>query len=170
MVGSLRCSTRTSPGAWRTAPRMGGGSYRLSGVWSVAAEDLLGHGHRTHGFRPAGVEGEVREGLDQLLLGRAVVLRELQVVRELLGVPAGGERGDGDQAALLRRQLRPRPRLAEEHVVREVHQRGSEVAEHLLGAGGLLVVRHVAVLSVAGRMLAAAPASRTAPGAGERRA
>src|SRR3954452_23485404 len=151
IVGSGRSSTRTSPGACRTVPRMmgplpgrwisGRAARRLPGggygCASVAPEDLLGHGHRAHRLRPARVERQVGDRLDQLLLGRAVVLRELPVEGELLGVPAGGQRGDRDEAAFLRRQLRALPRLTEEHVVGEVHQRGGEVAEHALGARGL---------------------------------
>src|SRR4051812_32972689 len=91
MVGSGRSSTRTSPGACSTAPRM---VVFLSGVvrrvvGSAAAKDLLGDGHRGEGLRPAGVEGQLRDGLDQLLLGDAVVLRVLQVEGQLLGVAAG---------------------------------------------------------------------------------
>src|SRR4051794_23920605 len=135
IVGSGRSSTRMSPGAWRTAPRMvvflsegcaGLGSaparavtppYGGAGVvGSVAPEDLLGDGHRGEGLRPAGVEREVGDRLDQLLLGRAVVLRVLQVEGQLLGVAAGEQRGDGDQAAVPRGELRAFPDLAEEHV------------------------------------------------------
>src|SRR4051794_1285027 len=106
IVGSGRSSTRMSPGAWSTAPRMGvvplllGYAGRLrrrveaAPRWhaavdaSVAAEDLLGHAHRGEGLRPAGVEGEVGDRLDQLLLGHPVVLRELQVEGQLLGIAA----------------------------------------------------------------------------------
>src|SRR4051794_7212972 len=109
ILGSSRSSMRTSPGAWRTTPRMGF-SLRLGVVGSdrgsVAAEDLLGDGHRRECLGPAGIEREVCDRLDQLLLRGTVVLRQLQVVGELLGVAAGGQRGDGDQAALFRGQLR----------------------------------------------------------------
>src|SRR2546430_368270 len=74
MVGSARCSTRTSPGAYNSAPRMGGSSFRLGDRVSVAAEDLFGDGHRGHRFRPAGVEGQVRDHLDEFLLGGAFCL------------------------------------------------------------------------------------------------
>src|SRR3954447_8344233 len=130
IVGSGRSSTRTSPGACRTVPRMMGplvgrwiserAARRLPGGGyggaAVAAEDLLGDGHRAHRLRPARVERQVGDRLDQLVLGRAVVLRELQVVGELLSVPAGGERRDRDEAAVARRQLRALPRVAEGRV------------------------------------------------------
>src|SRR4051812_44817365 len=99
IFGSGRSSTRTSPGACSTAPRMVL-PLGQSGRASVGAEDLLGHGHRGEGLGPAGVEGEMRDRLDELLLGHAVVLRVLQVEGELLGVPTGCQRGDGDQAAV----------------------------------------------------------------------
>src|SRR5256886_11741572 len=111
MVGSARCSTRTSPGAYNSAPRMGGSSFRLGDLVSVAAEDLFGDGHRGHRFRPAGVEGQVRDRLDEFLLGGAVLLGEAEVEHELFGVAAGGQRGDRDQAAFLGRQLRTFPCL-----------------------------------------------------------
>src|SRR2546423_9060433 len=128
MVGSARCSTRRSPGAYNSAPRMGGSSFRLGDLVSVAAEDLFGDGHSGHRFRPAGVEGQVRDRLDKFLLGGAVLLGEAEVEQELFGVAAGGQRGDRDQAAFLGRELRTCPRLSEQHVVGEVHQRGGEVA------------------------------------------
>src|SRR5215218_3825672 len=92
IVGSGRCSTRMSPGAWRTAPRMvvllSGGLRRaadgrrqgrnapVSGgitvIGSVAPEDLLGDADRGEGLRPAGVERQVGDRLDKLFLGDAV--------------------------------------------------------------------------------------------------
>src|SRR4051794_19513564 len=121
IFGSGRSSTRMSPGAWRTAPRMvvplgrvrrAGGQRRHGG--SVAPEDLLGDGDRGEGLRPACIEGQVRDELDELLLGDAVVLRVLQMEGQLLGVAPGQQRGDGDEAAVALRQLRALPDLAEE--------------------------------------------------------
>jgi hypothetical protein len=60
-------------------------------------------------FGQSAWKAQVGDRLDQLLLGRAVVLRVLKMGGQLVGVAAGGQRGDGDQAALLRRQLRPFP-------------------------------------------------------------
>src|SRR3954463_13912736 len=111
MVGSGRCSTRTSPGAWRTAPCMR--SFLSVGV---AAEDPLGDGHGGHGLGPAGVEGEMGDGFDELVLGGAVLPGEVEVERELVGVAERGEGGDGDEAALLRCQLGALPHVAEEDV------------------------------------------------------
>jgi hypothetical protein len=56
--------------------------------WSAAAKDLLGDGHRGHRLRPPGVEGQVRDHLDELGFAGAVLLGETEVVAELLGVPA----------------------------------------------------------------------------------
>src|SRR6266704_6884019 len=153
MVGVSRCSTRTSPGAWSTAPRM---MMSLLATWfrfvepparlrsavadSVAAQDLLGHGHRGHGFGPPGVEGQVRDRFDEFGLGGAVLLGQTEVVGELFGVPARGQRRYRDQAALLRRQLGALPDLSEQDIVGVAHECGCEVAEHLFGARGLLGV------------------------------
>src|SRR4051794_294439 len=106
IFGSSRVSTRMSRGAWSTAPRMvipfvGWCWCRPCGPGdrSVAGEDLLGDGDRGESFRPAGVEREVCDGLDQLVFGSAVVLRVLQVEGELLGISAGDQRCDRDEAA-----------------------------------------------------------------------
>jgi len=47
---------------------------------------------------PASVEGEVGDGLDELLLGDAVLLGEGEVKVQLLDVAAGDEGGAGDEA------------------------------------------------------------------------
>src|SRR4051794_19780737 len=96
MSGSSRCSTRMSPGAWRTAARM---AVVLS--VGVAAENPLGDGHGGHGLGPAGVEGEGGDRLDGLVFRVAVLLGEVEVEHELVGVAERGERGDGDEASLL---------------------------------------------------------------------
>jgi hypothetical protein len=80
----------------------------------------------------------VGNGLDELLLADAVVPGVLQVEGKLLGVAAGGQRGERDQAAVTRRQLRALPRLTEQDVIGEVHEPGGEAAEHLPGADGSL--------------------------------
>jgi hypothetical protein len=61
---------------------------RLAATSVVVAlgEDLLGDTHRGHGLRPAGVERQVREDLDQLRLGGAVLPGERQVEVQLLDV------------------------------------------------------------------------------------
>src|SRR5262249_19287557 len=75
----------------------------------------------------------MRDRLDELLLARAVLLGQAEVVDELLGVTVSHEAGDCDEAAVLRRKLLARPDLPKQDVVREVHQRGGEIPEHPLG-------------------------------------
>jgi hypothetical protein len=83
-------------------------------------ESVFGDGHGGHGFGPSGVEREVGDGFDELLLGGAVVLRAAEVVGQLFGASAGEEAGDGDEAALLRGEFWASPALTEEDVVGEV--------------------------------------------------
>src|SRR3954471_19054163 len=146
IFGASRVSTRMARGAWSTAPRMMipfvgwcGGRPRGQGDRSVAGEDLLGDGHRRERLRPAGVERQVCDRFDQLVFGGAVVLRVLQVEGELLGVPAGDQSRDRDEAAGAWRELRALPHLAEHNVVGEVHECWREVAEHSFGARGFTV-------------------------------
>ena len=55
-----------------------------------------------HAGRPAGVEGQVGEGLDEFVLGEAVGQGPAQVTGELVGPVRCGQDGDGDQAAVAR--------------------------------------------------------------------
>src|SRR5581483_5859368 len=96
IVGSSRSSTRTSPGPWRTAPRI----VIVLSV-ALAAEDAPGDGHGGHGLGPAGGEGEGGDGFDELVFAVAVLLGEVEVEHELVGVAERGERGDRHEAALL---------------------------------------------------------------------
>jgi hypothetical protein len=61
-------------------------------------EDLLRHGDGGQGFGPAGVEGQVGDGFDELNLDQPVVFSKLQVKGQLLGVAASDESRDGDEA------------------------------------------------------------------------
>ena len=89
---------------------------------------------------PAGVERQVGDRLDQLGLGDAVLPGQAQVVGELLGVPARGQRGDSDQAAVPRRQLRARSQTWPNSVSSvKLTRRGGEVAEHFRRAGRLFL-------------------------------
>src|SRR4029079_7634952 len=103
---------------------------------------ILGDDDRTHRRWPAGVEGEVCDGFDQFVLGETVVDRPTEVTGDLLGAVERDESGDGDQAAVALGQAGPFPDVAEQHVVRQLHELWREVADHLLCWAGL--VRHVA--------------------------
>jgi hypothetical protein len=52
----------------------------------LVAEDLLGDGHGRPCLRPACVERQMSDGLDELSLSGAGFLSEGQVVAELVGV------------------------------------------------------------------------------------
>src|SRR4051795_12371654 len=64
----------------------------------LGLELVLGHGHRGHGLGPAGGEGEVGDGLDELFFGEAVLPGEGEVEVQLVDVAAGDEGGDGGEA------------------------------------------------------------------------
>jgi hypothetical protein len=96
-------------------------------VGVVAGEDLLGHAHDGHGFRPTRVEGQVGDHFDELLLARFASLGEAKVMAELLGVSTSGQARDGDQAAFLWGQLATRPDLPEQDVVGEAEEGRGEV-------------------------------------------
>src|SRR5439155_7981048 len=75
---------------------------------------LRGSGHRV---RPAGVEREVRDELDDLLLGHAVLDGAREMEAHLLGLAGGDERRAGDEAPVALRELRPLPDVSEQHLV-----------------------------------------------------
>src|SRR6266704_3439497 len=67
--------------------------------------------------RPARVEGQMRDNLDQLIATDAVFQSLLEVKGQLIGPVESDEARDRNQAAIARRQARPLPHLAEEHLV-----------------------------------------------------
>ena len=77
------------------------------------------------------------DGLLEFCFRQAVGPGTGKVPAELFVAAAGDQAGDRDQAAVPRGELAPFPDVAEEHVVREVHELGGEVADELLGAGSL---------------------------------
>ena len=64
------------------------------------------------------------DGLDEFGLRDAVLLGPVQVKRELLSVTAGYEGCNGDEAPVTFRQFRTLPDVAEQDVVRQLHQLG----------------------------------------------
>ena len=125
-------------------------------LWSVAAErardrkcshlDAPGAGFGgdrlelrkgCHAGRPAGVEGQVGEGLGEFVLGEAVGQGQAQVADELVGPVGCGQDGDRDQAAVAAGQAGALPDVPEQDVVGELDYLGREVAEQPLG-GSLL--------------------------------
>src|SRR6185437_14091586 len=67
-----------------------------------------------HSGRPAGVEGQVGEGLDEFVLGEAVGQGPAQVTGELVGPVRCGQDGDGDQAAVAGGQAGTLPDVPEQ--------------------------------------------------------
>jgi hypothetical protein len=99
-------------------------------------------------------------------------LARAEMEDELLGVAAGGEGRDGNEAAVLRRQFRAFPGLSEQDVVGVADEDRGEITEHLLGAGRFAVgcvvchrccpsCRHVAVRRGVSRRVAAAASGAT---------
>src|SRR5438094_251055 len=131
-VPSRSCRRHGGSGLW---PRRAASGARAAGFPGEALE--LGDGG--HGAGPAGVEGKVGDRLGQFLLAQPVLQRQLEVVAELLDAVQGGQRGDGDQAAISRGQARAFPHVAEQDVVGQLDELGGDAGQAL--RGGLL--RHV---------------------------
>src|SRR6266581_4021021 len=105
--------------------------------WSVLLEYFFGYGDRGHRAWPAGVERQVGDRFDQLILCHAVFQRQGEVRSKLIGAIHCDERAHCRQAAIPSRQPRTRPHIAKQHVVSELGQFGGDVAEHSLGRRGL---------------------------------
>src|SRR5689334_8490852 len=73
----------------------------------------------------------MRDDLEQLLLGHAVVERALEMADLLLGAIERDQGGAGDQAAVALGKALALPDVAEQHVVREVDQLGRELPQRL---------------------------------------
>jgi hypothetical protein len=74
------------------------------------------------------------DGLDQLILVSPLSSAP-QVGAELLGAVQGRQCGDGDEAAVPRRQVRALPHVTEQHFVGQLNELGCEVADEFLGSG-----------------------------------
>jgi hypothetical protein len=122
------------PGTWRpcgwrsTPPRST--EWTRASAWSLTTCGPAGFSG------PSGVESQVGDRLGHLGPGDAILPGQAQVKGQLLGVPRRGQRGDGDQAAVPGRQLRPRPDLAEQGVVGEAHQGGAKSPNIFAAADG----------------------------------
>ena len=101
---------------------------------SPLLEDLAGDRDRRDGVRPAGIEGELRDRLDELDLGHAVLPRQCEMGAKLVGTVQRDQGADGDEAAIALGETRPLPDVAEQHVVGEFRHLRRDVAHQLLGA------------------------------------
>lgn len=66
----------------------------------IRLEYAFGDGHRGHCLRPARVECQLGDRLDELLLGHAVIARERNMEVELLGIAHGNQGGHRDEASV----------------------------------------------------------------------
>src|SRR6266849_4477045 len=105
--------------------------------WSVLLEYFFGYGDRGHGAGPAGIERQVGDRLDQLLLRQAVIQRQGEVRSKLIGAVHRDERAHRRQTAISSRHSRPRPHIAKKLVVGELSELGEDIAEQFLGLCGL---------------------------------
>src|SRR4051794_6640817 len=93
----------------------GCGSSMRSGIG--VGEDAVEDADGGAGGRPAGIESEMGDQLDQLVAGDAVVERPLQVEGQLVDSVERDEARNGDQAAVARREAGPLPDVSEQHLV-----------------------------------------------------
>src|SRR5437763_8096922 len=91
-------------------------------------EHVLGDLRGGHCRRPAGVEGEMRYDLADLLLGDAVVERAVQMTGQLPLPAERDQRRDDDQAAVALLQARAFPDFAEQPFLAVIDQVGNNVA------------------------------------------
>src|SRR3954465_764262 len=96
-------------------------------------EQLLRFRPRRHRVRPAGIEGEVGDELDEFLLGHAVLDGAGEVEAHLLGLARGNERRAGDQAPVAFRELRALPDVAEQHLLGDLDELRGKVGKRVLG-------------------------------------
>src|SRR4051794_38287624 len=83
----------------------------------------------------------MRDEFRELVPGDAILHRELQVVRQLVRAVLRNEGRDGDEASVALRETRALPDLAEEHPLRDVVERRSDIGVRAARDRG--IVRHV---------------------------
>lgn len=86
-------------------------------------EDVANGADGGHRLAPAGIIGEMRDGLRDLGGLHAVLKRLIGIVGERTGLAARDERRDRDEAAIARVQARPLPDVAVKAVLRVVLER-----------------------------------------------
>src|ERR1041384_1593510 len=94
-------------------------------------EDVLGDLRRRHCRRPAGVKGEMRDDLADLLLGDAIVERAVEMARQLPFAAEGDQRRDNDEAAVALFQARALPNFAEQPLLAVIDQVGNDIPDRL---------------------------------------
>src|SRR5439155_11319772 len=99
---------------------------------SFLLENFLGNVDGVYRVRPAKVERQVSDGLGQLFLRHAVFARSHEVRPELFWTVQGNQRSHSHQASVALRQLRTFPDVAVQHVVSQLRQLGSKVADRSL--------------------------------------
>src|SRR5664280_3876324 len=101
-------------------------------------ELLLRDAHGGYGAGPTRVEGQMGDGLDQLLLRDPVLQRPGEVEPQLFRTVQRDQRGHRDEAAVALRQLGALPHVAEQDLIRQLHELRREVSEHPLCSRRLL--------------------------------
>src|SRR4051794_34854792 len=94
-------------------------------------EHVLGDLGRGHCRWPAGVKGEMRDDLADLLLGDTVVEGAVEVAGQLPLAAERDQRRDDDQAAVALLQAGTLPDLAEQHLLAVIDQVGNDVADRV---------------------------------------
>src|SRR5262245_40639852 len=106
------------------SPVSRGGACRLP-----LRENVLGDLRRGHRRGPAGIKGEMRDDLADLLLRDAVVERAVQMANQLPLAAERDQRRDDDEAAVALLQTRPLPHLAEQPLLAVIDQVGNDIAD-----------------------------------------
>src|SRR5690242_4567958 len=99
---------------------------------SAFREDFLCEHDGTHGAWPSGIEGQVRDRLDQLLLLDPVLYCVLEMEAQLVCPIERDEGGHGNQAAITLRQFFALPHVVEQHSIGQFDQFGCEITDQLL--------------------------------------
>jgi len=92
--------------------------WTRSGV-RLSAERLRYNRHRLRRLAPARVEPQVGDRFDDLIARQAALDAATQLVIQSVVISHRSKGGDGDEAAIARRQLRPPPHIAVQHIVGE---------------------------------------------------
>src|SRR5579871_5811019 len=116
---------------WRTRRAVSGRSRLLHrALLRVLLEHFLSDRCRRDRYRPASVERQMRDHLNEFVFRQAVFLPKLQMKGQLLGAIERDQRGDCDQTPVALGKIGALPNIAEQHLLRKLEKLGCDVAEH----------------------------------------
>src|SRR3954451_23248856 len=108
-------------------------STSFSFAWPLL-DDVLHDRRGGERIRPTGIERKMAEHLSNFFGRQSVIHRPVQVISDLSDLSGRDESADRDQTAIARSEVRPQPKIPEQHVGRVLDEARRDLPELLSDA------------------------------------